>query len=287
MSWAWDGTGEPDPFEKDLADKLGTLRYSRPPPRLPRRTPSPGWGLVALAAAVLLAWFLGSLRTTDGGVPVSMGGRSAHLRPGEWLEPAMDATIHLADLGTVDVAAGSRVGLVDAPGERRLSLQRGALDARVVAPPRLFVVDTPSTAAVDLGCAYHLEVDDSGRTTWLTVTSGAVSLEGHGRASVVPAGATATSRSGLGPGIPRWIDAPPDLAGALDAFDRGDGAVPTILRLARPQDGLSLWHLLQRVGPSDRRPIAAILDPRAVGPLSRLDPVALQSSFDHVLSEAP
>jgi ferric-dicitrate binding protein FerR (iron transport regulator) len=288
MSWEWDGTGEPDELERKLMG-LEALRYSRPPPRLPRRRPSRpvGWTLVALAAAAMAFAVLQSRSRVDPGVAVSIDGRTARLRPGEWMEPASDAAIHLEGLGVVTVAAGSRVGLADVPGTRRLSLEHGALDARVTAPPRLFVVDTPSTAAVDLGCAYHLEVDDSGRTTWLTVTLGAVSLEGHQLTSVVLAGATATSRSGFGPGIPRWVDAPPDLVDALDAFDRGGHDIPSILSHARPKDALSLWHLVQRVDASERRPIATLLDPGAVNALVRLDPQTLQRRFDQILQEAP
>src|SRR5439155_19324037 len=61
-----------------------------------------------------------------------------------------------------------------------------------------------------------------------------------------------------GPGTPYVDDAPPPLVRALVAFDfervggGGARATRTILALARPQDALSLWHLLQRVDPSLR-----------------------------------
>ena len=42
---------------------------------------------------------------------------------------------------------------------------------------------------VDLGCAYHVQVDEQG-TGQLTVTDGWTSLEWHGRESLVPAGAS-------------------------------------------------------------------------------------------------
>jgi hypothetical protein len=52
-------------------------------------------------------------------------------------------------------------------------------------------------------------------------------------------------------------DAPAPFVRALIAFDferRGTRAraIRTVLALARPQDALSLWHLLQRVDPSLR-----------------------------------
>jgi hypothetical protein len=56
-----------------------------------------------------------------------------------------------------------------------LSLERGALHARIAAPPRLFIVDTPSAMAVDLGCEYKLDVDAAGNSR-LHVTSGFVAL---------------------------------------------------------------------------------------------------------------
>ena len=53
--------------------------------------------------------------------------------------------------------------------------------ARVVAPPRVLVVETPAADAVDLGCAYALEVEADGSTR-LSVTSGQVALEaGEGK----------------------------------------------------------------------------------------------------------
>src|SRR5262245_9335468 len=47
--------------------------------------------------------------------------------------------------------------------ERRLELERGTLHASILAPPRLFIVGTSVGSAVDLGCAYTLAVDDSGK----------------------------------------------------------------------------------------------------------------------------
>ena len=44
-----------------------------------------------------------------------------------------------------------------------LRLAHGRLSARVTAPPRLFVVDTPAATAIDLGCAYDLAVLTDGR----------------------------------------------------------------------------------------------------------------------------
>jgi hypothetical protein len=60
-----------------------------------------------------------------------------------------------------------------------------------------------------------------------------------------------------GPGVPYVEEAPAPFVRALIAFDferRGTRAraVRTVLALARPQDAISLWHVLQRVDPSLR-----------------------------------
>src|SRR5207248_1979033 len=82
---------------------------------------------------------------------------------GAWLETdaRSRAKVRVADIGWVDVEPRTRVRLVRASAaEHRLELSRGVLHAAVTAVPRLFVVDTPSAVAVDLGCAYTLEVDE-------------------------------------------------------------------------------------------------------------------------------
>jgi hypothetical protein len=138
------------------------------------------------------------------------------------------------------------------PTEHRLSLARGALHAEVTAPPRLFVIETPAATAIDLGCAYDLEVAADGGAV-LTVTKGQVELAGGGRLSLVPMGATARTRAGAGPGLP-WSTAwaSPELIAAIDRFDRrfdaGDAAaVAEILAHAEPRDTVTLYNLLFRV----------------------------------------
>jgi hypothetical protein len=108
--------------------------------------------------------------------------------------------------------------------------------------------------AVDLGCAYTLEVDDSG---WgrLRVTFGWVSFEREGRESIVPAGASCETRPGVGPGTPYFEEASEALRDALAKLDfEGGGAdeLALVLAGARERDTLTLWHLLFRVAPADR-----------------------------------
>ena len=181
---------------------------------------------------------------------------------GQWLETdgASRAQIDVGSIGQVDIDANTRVRLVAArPTEHRLELERGKMSARIWAPPRLFFVDTPSGVAADLGCAYTLEVDDNGAGI-LHVTSGWVALGLKDRESMVPAGASCATRSGIGPGTPYFDDASDAFRHALSKFDFEPqdttwSKIPTLdvlLDLARSRDSLTLWHLLPRVPDNDR-----------------------------------
>ncbi|MCU1337132.1 MAG: hypothetical protein JWO19_2713 [Bryobacterales bacterium] len=179
------------------------------------------------------------------------------IKVGEWLQTdaSSRARITIGNIGVVDVEPNSRVRLVAASAtEHRLTLARGEISATVTAPPRLFLVDTPASTAVDLGCAYKIQTDESGDGL-LRVTSGWVSLEWKGRESLVPAGANCRTRSRTGPGTPYFADAPEALQQALATFDFGGGgpdAMNTILAEARVRDTLTLWHLLSRVESAER-----------------------------------
>jgi hypothetical protein len=172
------------------------------------------------------------------------------------------------------------------PTEHRLTLAHGEISATVVAPPRLFLVDTPASTAVDLGCAYKIKTDESGDGV-LRVTSGWVSLEWKGRESLVPAGADCRTRSKTGPGTPYFSDATEALQQALATIDfngGGTSALETVLREARGRDTLSLWHLLSRVDPTERirvfdRMVELIPLPSGVSreKVLQLDPATLKS----------
>lgn len=189
---------------------------------------------------------------------------SGHLAVGEWLETdnTSRAKINVADIGQVDIGPNSRVQLVGtSPTEHRLALTRGRLHAMINAPPRLFFVDTPSAVAVDLGCAYTLEVDDGGRSI-LHVTSGWVALERAGREAIVPAGAICETQPGVGPGTPYFEDASPKFREALSKFDFQEGGAPAlsvVLAESRELDTLTLWHLIARVRGAERARVYARL----------------------------
>ncbi len=166
------------------------------------------------------------------------------------------AKIEVADIGQVEIAPNSLVKLINSSKtEHRLSLEKGTLEARIFAPPRLFVVDTPSAVAVDLGCAYKLEVDKAGNSK-LHVTSGYVALEREGRESIVPAGAFCYTKRGKGLGTPYFETASKEFQDALYEFDfknGGKASLEKILKLSGSKDTLTLWHLLSRVSAEERR----------------------------------
>lgn len=182
---------------------------------------------------------------------------NALLKVGEILETDENssAKIEVADIGQVEIAPNSLVKLVgSSEKEHRIALEYGSLEAKIFAPPRLFVVDTPTAQAVDLGCAYKLDVDKAGNST-LHVTSGYVALERDGRESIVPAGAFCMTRRGRGLGTPYFEAASDEFQAALRKFDFDGGGgkyLQTLIKTARSQDTLTLWHLLSRVPESER-----------------------------------
>ena len=195
---------------------------------------------------------------TIGSTGISKEGR---LGVGQWLETDQNsrAQISVASIGQVEVDPNTRIKLVETqPTEHRLELARGRMSARIWVPPRLFFVDTPSGVAADMGCAYTLDVDDSGGSL-LRVTSGWVALQLKDRESIVPAGAACQTRSGIGPGTPYFEDADADFRVALTELDFGTDAagktlaLSTLLQKSRLKDTLTLWHLIARVEGDDRR----------------------------------
>jgi len=179
------------------------------------------------------------------------------LSVGEYLETddKSKAKIEVANIGKVEVAPNSRVKLVGtSEKEHRLALDEGKLEADITAPPRLFVVDTPSAVAFDLGCKYTLEVDKDGNS-FLHVTFGWVLLQRDEYESLVPAGAMCQTRKDKGVGTPYFDDASDRFVEALKKFDFENGGTPAlkiVIKESREYDTLTLWHLLPRVSGKDR-----------------------------------
>jgi hypothetical protein len=198
----------------------------------PRRSPRWWWLVAPIAALVIAAFFISK---TD------------------WIETEQNTTtIAVGNIGTVEVQPQSRVRIVNfAANEYRLELAHGAIEATINAPPRLFIVDSPATTAIDLGCAYRMETDASGNGS-LRVTGGWVALQKKSGEVLVPAGASCKIRSGVGAGTPYFGDASEAFQVAVDAFDRNATNVDTMLANSRARDTLTLWHLLREVSGPDR-----------------------------------
>jgi FecR-like protein len=249
------------------------------------RPPKPQWEVVRLEGAPLVYSNLLGVVSKIGSRYIAGSGTIAE---GQWLQTdaSSQAVIRVGDIGTVRVDPNTRVRLMAArPAEHRLALARGRISANVSAPPRLFFVDTSSSTAVDLGCAYTMDADDAGNG-WLRVTLGRVSLEWNGRESLVPAGASCRTRPKTGPGTPFFDDATEALKQALNGFDFDNGgsqALKSVLASARVRDTLTLWHLLSRVDAGERvrvydRMIELVPLPAGVSPAKalQLDPETLK-----------
>jgi hypothetical protein len=288
--YLWDKSGPPDPEVAELERLLGRFQSHTPEPAWPpaRGLPRASVGYIAAAAVLVAAcaatiwrgpvpesssWPVVRLAGTPvaGRTPV---GESARLAVGEWLETdaGSRASVAVSTIGRLDVAPGTRLRLIETrEGAHRLGLERGTVHALIWAPPGQFVVDTPSSRAVDLGCAYTLEVRPGGDGL-IEVTAGWVAFEHRGRESFIPAGARCATRAGVGPGTPYRIDAPPALPEALAILDFGQpstearrSALDQALAAARPDDAVTLWHLLARVPASDRNAVFDALA-RSVAP---------------------
>ncbi len=293
--YLWDGSGEPDPQVQKLETVLGRYRHNQPAPAFDQAAelrPAKSRGgffhlnlsfqFAAVATALMLAvslFFI--LRRTQSprdvgpawevarlaGAPriglkaVAANAGTGKLSVGQTLvtDSSSRANITLNETGTIDVEAGSRIRVVQSGrGRKRLSLEHGTIHATIWAPPGEFVVDTPSAVAVDLGCVYTLQVDDSGAGL-LRTTLGWVGFKLDGHESFIPAGAVCATRPKIGPGTPYFEDASTSFREALPRFDFGvntpaerNALLGILLVDARKKDALSLWHVLSRVSDADR-----------------------------------
>jgi hypothetical protein len=278
--YLWTAAGEADPEIAHLEALLGPYAHRGTMPALPARAPERRMvravlpilmAAASLALVVSAAWFASAARNNGAwsvqslaGAPDVAGSRidgPSRLAVGEALttDAQSRARIAVGAIGRVDVEPNSRVRLMQSrPGEHRMALDHGRIAAQIWAPPRYFFVNTPSATAIDLGCAYTLDVDASGAGT-IHVTHGWVAFEYQGRESFIPQGAVCATRPRFGPGTPRFADAPGLLERALGVLDfsgpsdpRRAPALADLLASARARDGLTLWHLLSRGTPEER-----------------------------------
>ena len=253
----WDGLN-------DALDRRASQAESTPT-RLAAMAGWPWQAVAATVAAVALVAAIYSTRTTPSGGHWTVSAPGvASATTGDWVDTTAGGRAHITvgTIGTVEVEPESRVRLAAASDtEYRLQLTRGTIRAQILAPPRLFVVDTPATTVVDLGCAYTVTVAEDGSGEIL-VTEGWTALESPGRESLVPAGAFCRLRRG-GPGTPYFSDASPRLRHAVEAFDAGESGAAMLgelLAAARPRDTLTLWHLVSRVAPDLRATVVDRID---------------------------
>jgi hypothetical protein len=290
--YLWDGSGEPDPEVQRLERLLTQFRHEprdaafqaiTPVSRRHRRFLAIARGFwprfavaAALAVAVIVtirfsrkptmptpaAWTVnglaGSPRIGNASLQQS---KTASLTAGQSLETDAQsrAEIHAESLGEIDVEPNTRLRVLNTRnGLKHAALDRGTIEAYIWASPGEFVVDTPAATTVDLGCAYTLHVDPSGNGSVKTMM-GWVGFARNGRESFIPAGAMCSTRPRIGPGTPFFEDAPDPLRSALERFDFDDQTdaqraadLAIALRVARPRDAMTVWHLLSRV-PVDQR----------------------------------
>jgi len=186
-----------------------------------------------------------------------------NLRINQWLYTDRFSTAKLTEpgLGTVTVEPGSKVRVTKVDdGKHWLELDKGKIQATILSPPKLFFVETRSATAVDMGCAYSLEVDEKG-TGVLHVTAGWVELQREGRAVRVPRGTKCVIRAGVGPGTPIDDSASDFIIAAVERFDTGAATksdpIADVLYSAKEEDAITLWHVLRLV-PESRR--AEVID---------------------------
>jgi len=217
-------------------------------------------GAIGLPLVVFVVMFLWNRSLTGPSWEVTGLPGIVRLHPGEVLQTdsSSEAQIKIANIGQMTIDPNTRIRLVRTqPNEHRIALDRGKVEAMTWAPPRLFIVDTPSATAVDLGCKYTLEVEEDG-SSLLHVTLGLVALERDKRETIVPAGALCRTRSGAGPGTPFFEDSSSELQKALEKVDSLPQSperaeqLQIVLRESHVRDALSLWHLLFRLDEPSR-----------------------------------
>jgi len=282
------------PAPASLWDEIETALNQQPTPaswrlKFPRLAFAFAWPRLATAVAVLLVlsvgsvWFYLRLSRPAWDVEMIEGyaqvgsqriGENGKLAVGQWLKTGDDsrARLSVGEIGHVELAPNTRLRLDESRSDdHRVTLERGTMYATIDAPPRAFSVATPSAVAVDLGCAYTLEVDESGAGL-LSVTFGWVAFEVEGRESFIPRFAECHTRPGSGPGTPYYKEASASFKVALSKLDfqklsaaEREAALTTVLSEARKEDAFTLWHLLTRTSGGERERVydrlAALVPP--------------------------
>ncbi len=290
--YLWNPAAAPDPEIQRLESLLRPMAYRPQPlrenewPRAQRTTRIRVMRWSALAAgALLVAGGLHAARrsavhpwqvTAVRGAPVVRakdGSVTSGALPLDGVvetDARSSAALTVGRIGQAELAPDSRLRLVSAgASEHRLALERGTLHANIDAPPRYFLVQTPSALAVDLGCVYTLSTDEQGNGR-LVVEEGEVELVSGAVTVTVPAGNTASLRNGVGPGLPYPVRASEALRRAVAVYDAdpsSDVAVEGMIAASDSGNTITLWHLFQRADSAQRERVfvrlAAIAPPPA------------------------
>lgn len=306
--YLWNREGETDPEIARLEQLLEPLRYELRTESFERhvelkaiprqRIPAWRWG-IGIAAMALLALAIGfGLRARlQTGSPASTwqlfwNDSTPHaVKTGQTIDTGDHSVARLESdfVGEVRVDPSSRLHIVQATqNQQRLALERGTIHAYIWAPPRQFVVDTPSARTIDLGCQYTLRVARDG-TGLLNVEMGWVAFQWKNLESFIPAGAACKTWPGRGPGTPHFTDVSAEFEAALTRFDqdRDSRSLETVLANARPRDGLTLWHLLSRTQGAERGEVFARLSKLVALPSSitaekilNSDPAAFDAAWN-------
>jgi len=193
------------------------------------------------------------------------------LKPGDWLETkdSSQAILEVPGLGKVTVESNTKIQLVKSEtNEHRIAIEYGTINADIISKPRTFFVDSKSATAIDLGCSYTYTVQKNGDGV-LYVKDGMVSLESHGRESIVPAGKFCLAKTGIGPGTPFRENTSATLKEALMKYDfeaGGEKEVETILKNAKKSDVFTLINLLPRVDDQNKTKVYTVITNYSASP---------------------
>jgi hypothetical protein len=303
--YLWDGSGD-DPDVKRLEGLLSPLRHREPMNELRRSRRS--WiiaGVAAAAAALVLviAWPRGSAEqgcvgpgmvfTSADAVSCNGEALATGVLPihGQLATGAHEAELTIANIGTAKLGANTIVRLDQTSiGKRhQLFLQEGTMHAKVIAPPRIFAVATPSADVTDLGCEYTLEIDRTGAGS-IRVLTGRVELEtGTGAVVLAPAGTRARLLPGRRASLPVVDNASPEMTKAVAELEAGQAdAIDHLLAAATKVDAITVANLARMVGEADRRRVletlATLVPPPACASIAEVlaSKDLLEIWYDHV-----
>lgn len=294
--YLWDKSGD-DPEVARLEALLSPLAHRAPLDelRLKRRSIKPFVVAGALAAAAIVAVIIWPRSGGDGvnclgpgmvfqsADKVSCNGDSLArgVLPinGLLKTGAHEAELTIANIGTAKLSPNTVVRLDQTTVGKRhqLFLQEGKMHAKVIAPPKIFAVATPSADVIDLGCEYTIEIDARGAGT-ISVQNGRVELEtGNGAVVLAPAGTHARLLPGRRASLPVIDSAGPQLTAAVAELEAGaPDAIPHLLAAATKADAITIANLARTVTVAQRR---TVLDA-----LTRLVPAPACATVDEVLA---